>query len=187
MNTTNTVIGVIALILIVVGGFVFFGGDSGSGDLESGDAGSSGSGSGTASFDQAPAFSLEDFEGNTVNSTDFEGKLLVVNSWATWCPFCVDELPDFGRLQEAFPEEIVVIAIDRSESLERAKSFTDRLGVTDQMTFLLDPDDSFYRSIGGFSMPETIFVDAEGNIRIHKRGPMEFDEMKERVETILNS
>jgi len=147
---------------------------------------SSGTSSG-GSFDQAPSFSLVDYEGNTVTSDDFPGKVLVVNAWATWCPFCVDELPDFGELQEAFPDEIVVIAIDRAESLERARSFSDNLGVTDKMLFLLDPRDSFYRSIGGFSMPETIFVDSDGNIRIHKRGPMDFNEMKDRVESILNS
>lgn len=139
-------------------------------------------------FNKVPSFALNDYSGSEVTPNDFEGKILVVNSWATWCPFCINELPDFVELQEVFPDDIVVIAIDRSESLTQVRSYTDdRLNITSKLIFLLDPSDSFYRSIGGFSMPETLFVDTEGNIRIHKRGPMDFSEMKEKVESILNS
>jgi len=138
------------------------------------------------SLGQVPNFSLADNEGNTVSPAMFEDKILVVNSWAVWCPFCKDELTDFRLLQEEYKDEIVVIAIDRAESLEETKGFTDSVGVTDSMIFLLDPEDSFYKDIGGFTMPETIFVDGDGNIRIHKRGPMELEEMKEKVEQLIN-
>lgn len=136
-------------------------------------------------YDKAPQFSLKDYEGNVVSSNYSGKKVTVVNSWTTWCPFCVDELPDFALLQEEFSDEIDVIAIDRSESLDKAKKFSDELGVTGRIGFLMDPKDSFYQSIGGFSMPETIFVDSEGNILIHKRGPMRFEEMKQKIDQIL--
>ncbi len=135
---------------------------------------------------KAPNFSLKDSNGNTVNLADFEGKSIIVNSWAVWCPFCVKELEDFAKLQQEFGAKITIIPIDRAESLELTKSYTDDLGVTDDLIFLLDPSDSFYRSIGGFSMPETIFVDGEGNILFHKRGPMTFEEMKQKVEKLFN-
>ena len=70
-------------------------------------------------------------------------------------------------------------------SLEKAKSYTDELGISEDMLFLLDRSDSFYKSIGGFSMPETIFVNGDGEIVVHKRGPMELDEMREHVNKIL--
>ena len=127
---------------------------------------------------------LQDYEGNSVSLSDFKGTPIVVNAWAAWCPFCVKELPDLVTLQQEFPE-VVVIAIDRAESLERVKSYTDDLGITEDLVFLLDPADSFYKSIGGFSMPETVFVDKEGIIQDHKRGPMDVEEMKRRLETIL--
>ena len=138
-------------------------------------------------FDKVPQFTLSDYDGNTISVNDFPGKILVINSWAAWCPFCVEELPAFRDLQELFPNDIVVIAIDRQESLSTAKNYTDNAGISDAYIFLLDPKDSFYRSIGGFSMPETLFVDTEGNIRVHKRGPMKLDEMVKKVESILNS
>jgi len=119
---------------------------------------------------KAPEFSLKDYDRNTVNLSDFTGKPLVINSWAVWCPFCKKELSEFAVVQKEVGDSVVFIAIDRAESLKTAKQFTDEIGVTDEMVFLLDPSDSFYRSIGGFSMPETIFVDTDGNIKIHKRG-----------------
>ncbi|MFQ5661649.1 MAG: TlpA family protein disulfide reductase [Candidatus Paceibacteria bacterium] len=138
-------------------------------------------------YDKIPDLSFEDYEGNTFTLSQFQGKPHVLNSWAVWCPFCRAELEDFAQLQEEFGNEITVVAIDRQESLEKAKGFTDEIGVTERMTFLLDPKDAFYKGIGGFSMPETIFADAEGNIIIHKRGPMDLDEMRQKVNSVINN
>lgn len=134
---------------------------------------------------KAPTFSLEDYSGKTVSSADFAGTPLVINSWAAWCPFCREELKDFAAVQEEFRGRVVFIAIDRAEPRTVAKQFTDALGVTGRLIFLLDPDDSFYRSLGGFSMPETIFVDGDGFIRHHQRGPMTAADVRERLQTIL--
>ncbi|PCI29955.1 hypothetical protein COB55_01075 [Candidatus Wolfebacteria bacterium] len=135
--------------------------------------------------DRAPDFTLNDYDGNSQTFSEIsEGKIAVVNAWAVWCPFCKKELEDFAQLQNNFGDEIVVIAIDRAESLKKAKGFTDSINVTDKMTFLLDPSDSFYRSIGGFSMPETIFVNAKGEIVLHKRGPIDLAEMTEIINSI---
>lgn len=128
-----------------------------------------------------------DYQGQEIALSQFRGKPIIVNAWASWCPFCLDEMPDFAELQEEFGEKIAVIAVNRSESLATAKRFSDQVGVTGRMILLLDPTDSFYKSIGGFSMPETIFVDREGNIAFHKRGPMSLEEMRRRVQEVLTS
>ncbi len=124
---------------------------------------------------------FKNYDGETVTFSDFRGTPLVINSWAAWCPFCVKELPDFAKIQEEFDKKIVVIAIDRAEPLETAKKFSDEVGVTGRLVLLLDPGDSFYRAIGGFTMPETIFVNADGVIIDHKRGPIDADEMRGRI------
>lgn len=134
---------------------------------------------------EVPDISLTNYAGNDVSLASSTEKVKVINSWATWCPFCTDELPAFAKLQEAFPNRVEVIAINRQESRSKAKNFTDNREISNDMTFLLDPQDRFYQQIGGFSMPETIFVDTQGLIRIHKRGPMEFSEMKEKVQQVL--
>lgn len=133
-----------------------------------------------------PNFALKSYDGKTVTSDDFKGAPLVINAWAAWCPFCVKELPDLAAAQEEFGDAVRIIAIDRAESRATAKAYTDGLGVTDALIFLLDPSDSFYRSIGGFSMPETIFIDAEGYIQFHKRGPMELPEIRQRIQSLIS-
>lgn len=135
--------------------------------------------------DALPDLTLTDYTGKSVRLQDFVGKPLVVNAWAAWCPFCRKELKDFATVQKELGDRVVFIAVDRAEPLSTAKRYTDELGVTNDLVFFLDPDDSFYQSIGGFSMPETIFVNAQGNIVEHKRGPMEVAEIRERTQRLL--
>ncbi|MEX0690080.1 MAG: TlpA disulfide reductase family protein [Candidatus Paceibacterota bacterium] len=139
----------------------------------------------TSDFEIFSSITLKDYEGNEVSLEEFKGTSLVINSWAVWCPFCREELPDFATLQKEFGDEIKVIAIDRQESLNKVRQYTDELGISNDMLFLLDSSDSFYKSIGGFSMPETIFVNSDGNIVVHKRGPMDLEEMREHVNKII--
>lgn len=134
-----------------------------------------------------PNFSLKDYKGSTVSLKDFSGKNLIINSWAAWCPFCKQELPDFAEAQREFGDKVVIIAVDRAESPETAKKYSDELGVSNKFVFLFDPDDSFYKSIGGFSMPETIFVNKEGNIVFHKRGPMDINEIREKIKNLIDA
>ncbi len=133
-----------------------------------------------------PNLAFADYEGRRVALADFRGKPAVINTWASWCPFCVDEISDFAALQEEFGDKMAVILINRAESSETAKKFSDQIGVTGRITLLLDPSDSFYRAIGGFSMPETILVDENGFIKDHKRGPMSLEEMRRRVMQAFN-
>ena len=143
-------------------------------------------------FNKAPELGLQDFEGKTVHLADFADKeVLVINSWAVWCPFCKEEIPDFVRLQEEFGDKIAIVAIDRGESEEKQKGFieerekADGLEIDDTLIFLHDPSDSYYKKLGGIGMPVTIFVDQEGNIRSIKQGSMPLEEMRQRVEEIL--
>lgn len=134
---------------------------------------------------EIPSPTLKDYQGKEVNLTEFKGKPLVVNSWAVWCPFCVQELKDFAQVQEEFKDEVVIVAVDRAEPLKSAKEYTDEIGLTNKLIFLLDPSDSFYRAIGGFSMPETIFINSQGKVVDHKRGPMDQNEMRQRIQRML--
>ena len=134
---------------------------------------------------KAPSFVFENYDGEEISSESFLGKPHILNSWAIWCPFCVKELTDFAQLQEEFGDAITVVSINRAESLSRAKSYTDDLGATDKMTFLMDPGDKFYKAIGGFSMPETLFVNGEGEIVRHKRGFMNLAEMQQAIHDLF--
>lgn len=124
-----------------------------------------------------------DLEGNPIELTDYTGNVLVVNSWASWCPFCVTELQDFATLAKEYRDQgVVILAINRSESKEQVERFLNSVGQLTDITFVLDPDDNFYSSVGGFSMPETVFYDTTGELVRHKRGFMDLEEMRRHVE-----
>ena len=180
LRINNMKFGIITIIVIVVvvGSFLLFsrGGDS----PTTKDAEGNTLVNKIGRVDKAPDFRLKDYDGNEVSLGDFKGENIIVNSWAVWCPFCVKELKDFAELEHELGDDITIIAIDRAESLEKVKGYTDDLDVTHDIVFLLDPDDSFYRSIGGFTMPETLFVSGEGNILLHRRGPMTLEEMLQK-------
>lgn len=135
-------------------------------------------------LDSLASIELQTFDGRMVTLPEYKGKPLIVNLWAVWCPFCKQELPDFATLQQEF-SNIVAIAIDRGENPSDVRSYVDGLGITEKMVYLLDSKDDFYKSIGGFSMPETIFIDRNGMIVFHKRGPLTLDEMRSAVNQYL--
>lgn len=133
-----------------------------------------------------PDLVFENYNGQAVRLHDFISKPIVINVWASWCPFCLKELPDLAIAQAELHNQVVIIAINRADPAAVAKRFTDGLGITNGLMFLLDPNDLFYKATGGFSMPETIFVDKKGFIQEHRRGPVEASEVNRKIQELLN-
>lgn len=128
--------------------------------------------------------------GEPVSLEQFAGDVLVVNSWASWCPFCVQELADFATLAAQYREQgVQVIAINRSEEPTTAVAYLQSVGVTTnaELRLWLDEQDAFYKGIGGFTMPETIFYNRDGTVHLHKRGFMQLEEMERIVSEITQS
>lgn len=139
-------------------------------------------------FDKLSKIKFQDYQGREVTLADFQGRPLILNAWASWCPFCIEELPAFLQVQAEFKDKVVIVAINRKEPLNIAKSFSDRVGVSPENLHLwLDLNDSFYRTIGGSSMPETLFIDSQGKVVEHKRGPMEYQIIREKAKKLLES
>lgn len=130
-----------------------------------------------------------DLQGNHVDLAEYEGQVRVVNSWASWCPFCVQELPDLNTVAAEFADQdVVVLAINRGESSEKVKNYLRTITApVEDIIFVQDMADQFYDAIGGFSMPETVFYTAAGEIAVHKRGFMTVEEMRRHVNTALEA
>jgi thiol-disulfide isomerase/thioredoxin len=125
-------------------------------------------------------------DGTTIDLGAYDGKTLIVNSWATWCPFCVHELPDLDKIAETYADrDVIVIGINRKESNDTVKAFMDYVGNPQHITFLLDPTDNFYSAIGGFAMPETLFYKKDGSISGHIHGSMTYEQMVSLTESAL--
>lgn len=129
---------------------------------------------------------LEDYDGNPVELAEYKRDLLVAHVWASWCPYCGEELQNLMRLKDEYGDTVRIIAVNRAEPEAEAKAFTRSLGIDPSaVELLLDPEDSFFKSIGGYAMPETIFINARGEIIYHQRGPMKVDEVIAHLDTLI--
>ena len=137
--------------------------------------------------DKRISFALADQEGNLVRSRDFKGKVLIVMSWATWCPSCKRELLDLGALQKEFPNDVAAVAINRAEPANEEGPYADALALGVSVLFLTDPEDAFFKAIGGYAMPETLFIRKNGDVAAHERDVLSLDRMRKTVDTILGN
>jgi thiol-disulfide isomerase/thioredoxin len=110
------------------------------------------------------------------------GKVLVVSSWASWCPQCAE---DIGRLDQVASEfkdrEVVFLAINRAENPYTAERFLNTFQKPQNVRIVLDPSDHFFASNAGYAMPETIVYDEDGEIKSHQRGNLNTDELKKAI------
>jgi cytochrome c biogenesis protein CcmG, thiol:disulfide interchange protein DsbE len=121
--------------------------------------------------DKAPEFNLTTDSGRQISQSDFGGRLLVLNFWATWCPPCIDEMPSLDEFQKRLAASGVVVlgvSVDRSEKAYR--DFLRKAGVS----FLTarDPSASISSEYGTFKFPETYVIDADGRVVQKHIGPM---------------
>ena len=131
---------------------------------------------------QAPDFVLADYDGKAVKLSDFRGKTVLVNWWATWCTACEAEMPDMQRLASENPDDFVILAVNRAEGKGLAKSWSDARGLT-ALKFVLDKNEDVargYKLTGG--MPNSFFVDKGGIVRAVKLGQMSYTEMKQLLD-----
>jgi thiol-disulfide isomerase/thioredoxin len=140
---------------------------------------------GTVSFETAYDLVLKDYDGADVRLSQFKREVLVVHAWATWCTYCADEIRNLATLKTKYGDQIQIIAPNRAEAVQVAKPFSDALNVSDKIVFLLDPTDSFYKSVAGYAMPETLFINDRGEVLFQQHGPMNIAEVEEKISTLL--
>ncbi|QEK13349.1 redoxin domain-containing protein [Crassaminicella thermophila] len=131
----------------------------------------------------APDFTLENLQGESVSLSDFRGKNVLVNFWATWCPYCVKEMPDLNKLYiENKENDFVVLAVDVGESKEDVEKYLE--GKSYEFPVLLDKDGSISIKYMVRGLPTSFMIDKEGNIRAIKMSMMTYPEMKEMLEGV---
>jgi len=126
---------------------------------------------------RAPEFTLEDLEGNWVRLSDFRGKPVLLNFWATWCPPCRKEVPDLQKFHEEFGDKIVLLGINWGEALEEVKDFVNRYGVS--YTNVMDKDGKFFVLYALTGLPTSYWIDEQGIIRGMWLGAMSVEDMVE--------
>ncbi len=131
----------------------------------------------------APDVAFRLFDGTETSLADFEGRPLVLNFWASWCPACVAEMPSFQAVHEAIGTEVVFLGLDVQDTRTAADAFVEQSGVG----YLLgeDPDGAGLAAFDGIAMPTTIFIDEAGNVVGRHSGAIFEDDLRQMILELL--
>jgi thiol-disulfide isomerase/thioredoxin len=137
----------------------------------------------------APAISFADLSGNTVSLSEFAGKIILVNLWATWCEPCLREMPSLERMQSRLGDGITVLAISEDRGGSKiVEPFIGKLGLKSIKTYL-DPKSGVERAFEVQGLPTSFLIDREGRVLGRVEGAAEWDSPKllETLRSFLGS
>ena len=130
----------------------------------------------------APDFTVYDTDGNPVNLSDYFGKPIVLNFWASWCGPCKAEMPDFEEVYKERGEEIQFLMVNCTggrETEKSAREFITDSGYTFPVFYDLDLDASM--TYGTNSIPVTFFIDADGHLIAYAQGTTSADVLEQGI------
>ncbi|MEY8353261.1 cytochrome c biogenesis protein CcdA [Lachnospiraceae bacterium 54-53] len=149
---------------------------------------------GEASPEILPAidFTLTDQFGSTHSLSDYKGKIIFLNFWATWCPPCRAEMPDIQKIYETYDREgddgVIVLGVaapgyGNEKDEEGIKAFLEENGYT--YPVLMDTEAELFTAYGIFSYPTTFMIDREGNVFGYVSGQLSEDTMHSIIEQTM--
>ena len=136
----------------------------------------------------APDFTVLDSYGSSVRLSGKFGKPIVINFWATWCSPCRQELPDFNRLYSEYGDRVTFMMVNLTDGLrdtvEGTKSFVAQNGYTFPVYF--DTSSSGANAYGVSSIPQTTFIDRNGNVYTTRIGSMNESTLRGYLDALLS-
>ena len=135
----------------------------------------------------APDFTVFDGEGNPVSLSDFRGKPVIVNFWASWCGPCKMEMPDFEAKCKELEGDVVFMMVNATdggrETVDTAKQFVADSGYSFPVYY--DTEYSAIYAYGVNAFPTTFFIDAEGNLVAYGQGAMSGETLQTGIDMIM--
>ncbi|MCA9867043.1 MAG: TlpA family protein disulfide reductase [Anaerolineales bacterium] len=129
--------------------------------------------------DPAPDFELPTRDGATLRLSDYRGRPVILNFWATWCAPCRLEMPELQRAQAEFDaaeaDGPIILTINQGDSAERVDEFFAEVDLT--LAALLDGDGDVGVTYGAFFLPTTVIIGADGTVTAIHRGMISRDQL----------
>lgn len=134
---------------------------------------------------KTPALALKDLRGRTMRLNDYRGKVVLVNFWATWCPPCRAEMPDLIKWQRDYRKKgLQVIGITYPpQKKSEVRQFTRSLKVN--YPILIGSQETKELFFQGETLPITVIIDREGNIREVIEGILLPEEFEQKIKPLL--
>ncbi|WP_349409196.1 TlpA disulfide reductase family protein [Pseudalkalibacillus sp. SCS-8] len=138
---------------------------------------------GTSVGEKAPSFGLERLDGQEVELADYQGKVVVLNIWATWCPPCRAEMPEMVHFYEKYAEDnIEILAVNMTNSEKSAEDVANfKKDYKINFPILLDVNGEVATTYQAFTIPTTYVIDENGIIVEKIAGPMSFEWMENHI------
>lgn len=133
---------------------------------------------GLAVGEKAPDFELVNLNGEKVKLSDFQGKKVMLNFWATWCPPCKEEMPAMEKFYKISNGDVVILAVNIDPQYN-VKKYVDEMGIS--FPVLLDEKDKVNSIYQVLTIPTTFFIDEQGIIRHKYLSAMKFELMEQYI------
>jgi peroxiredoxin len=131
----------------------------------------------------APDFALRDPEGRVHRLSDYRGQVVWLNFWATWCTPCQQEMPDIQSFYDRHKNDgLVVLAINLQETGKRASDFVEARNLT--FPVLLDRDGKVFENYKLPGLPDSVFIDRDGIVRVIHWGFLTTGQMASRLQEV---
>lgn len=132
----------------------------------------------------APTFELRTMDGDSVGLSDFRGRVLILNFWASWCPPCIQEHPVLVRANRTWdPEDVVVLGVLYQDTPENGRRFIRRWG--GDWPTAVDPGSQTAIDYGVYGPPETFFIGPDGRVARKRIGPVSWELVKGTVDSLV--
>lgn len=139
---------------------------------------------GLAKGETAPDFELMTLDGETARLSDYKGKKVILNFWASWCPPCRAEMPDMQKYYEeqAAGENVEILAVNlttEDRGMEKISAFIEEFNLT--FPIPMDSEGDIGKLYQAVAIPTTYMIDTEGRVRNKIVGPMSEQMMEEFI------